>query len=137
MIMKLNKEKLNIITNFLEDEISPVLLILFGSATDGNFGPDSDIDIAFLSDHELTDYKIYLLAQRLAAFIGRDIDLINLKNISTVFKAQIVGKGEVIFTNDKNRKDELFIRILKEYALLNEERRPIIERINEEGKVYG
>jgi predicted nucleotidyltransferase len=135
--MNLNNKEIDIIKGFLIDEISPILLIIFGSALNGNFRPDSDIDIAFLSEKEYPDYKVFILSQRLAALLGRDIDLVNLRNVSTVFKARIIGNGEVIYTKDEKMMNELFIRILKEYALLNEERKPIIERINKEGRVYG
>lgn len=135
--MNLNNKEIDIIKGFLIDEISPILLIIFGSALNGYFRPDSDIDIAFLSEKEYPDYKVFILSQRLAALLGRDIDLVNLRNVSTVFKARIIGNGEVIYTKDEKMMNELFIRILKEYALLNEERKPIIERINKEGRVYG
>lgn len=39
-----------IIVETLTKKVSPFLIILFGSTTNGNIHKDSDIDIAFLSD---------------------------------------------------------------------------------------
>ena len=52
-------------------------------------------------------------------------------------KAQIVGTGKLIYCRDQTFKANYIIRALKEYALLNEEREAILERIKKEGVIYG
>jgi len=111
-----------VVVDILKREISPWLIILFGSLAKGNFRQDSDIDIAFFSDREVSNIERFRISQELADKLNRDVDLVDLKSASTVLKAQIVGKGEVIYCEDEKRKNLFFMRVLKEYALLNEER---------------
>ncbi len=134
--LKINVGDIEKIKNFLVEKLSPLFIFVFGSVVDGNFRKDSDIDIAFLSQNEISSYEVFMIAQELASILSRDIDLIDFKKASTVFKAQIVGKGEVIYLTDGNTVDEFMIRALKEYALLNEERAVILDRIKEEETIY-
>lgn len=124
------------IKHFLLDNVSPVLIFLFGSTVSGNFRPDSDIDVAFLTTLEFSDYECFMLAQQLADILSRDVDLINLAAASSVLQAQVVGKGEVIYAQDRQIEAEFKIRALKNYAFLNEERFEIIDRIRKEGEIY-
>jgi predicted nucleotidyltransferase len=60
---------------------------------------DSDIDIAFYNEEQsLTTYEIFLLAQELADILKIEVDLVNLRTASTVFKAQIYTTGAVIYS---------------------------------------
>lgn len=81
--------------------------------------------------------KSFMKAQELADIFNRDVDLVNLSLASTVFKAQVVGKGKVIFCSDDTKRMYFELRSFKEYALLNEERAKILERIRKSGTVYG
>ena len=119
------------------EKLNPVLVYVFGSFARGELREDSDIDLAFLSDGEFTSYEIFMLAQEIAEIYNREVDLIDLKKASTVFKAQIVGTGDVIYCSDENIKTNFQIRAFKEYALLNEEREEILNSIKERGSVYG
>ncbi|AWI03693.1 type VII toxin-antitoxin system MntA family adenylyltransferase antitoxin [Clostridium drakei] len=134
------KQNLNIniekITDFLVENIKPYLIYLFGSSVNGVFREDSDIDIAFMSDKKITEYEVFMLAQELADILKRDVDLINLKNASTVFKAQIVGKGKVIYCSDDKRRMYFEMYVFKDYALLNEEREIILNSIKQRGHIY-
>ena len=86
------------------EKLNPVLVYVFGSFARGELREDSDIDLAFLSDGEFTSYEIFMLAQEIAEIYNREVDLIDLKKASTVFKAQIVGTGDVIYCSDENIK---------------------------------
>ena len=97
------------------EKLNPVLVYVFGSFARGELREDSDIDLAFLSDGEFTSYEIFMLAQEIAEIYNREVDLIDLKKASTVFKAQIVGTGDVIYCSDENIKTNFqkpFLRIL-------------------------
>jgi len=133
----LSNNDLNKIKDILVSNINPYLIYLFGSSVNGAFREDSDIDIAFLSDNELSDYEVFMIAQEIAGVFNRDIDLIDLSKASTVFKAQIVGTGKVIYCSDDTRRMYFEMRSFKEYALLNEEREVILRSIKERGSVYG
>jgi uncharacterized protein len=54
--------------------------------------------------------------------------LIDLHKASTVMKAQIVGKGRLIYEQDPPKRMNFSMVAFKEYALLNEERQVISEQ---------
>lgn len=124
------------IKDILINRVSPYLIIIFGSAAKKRLRKDSDIDIAFLSDKYFDDYEIFMVSQELADVLNRDVDLIDLNKATTVFKAQIIGNGRVIYSKDDRRVNEYKIRVLKEYCLLNEERQVVLQKIKERGYVY-
>ncbi|SKA03401.1 type VII toxin-antitoxin system MntA family adenylyltransferase antitoxin [Selenihalanaerobacter shriftii] len=126
--LSISKEKIELIIEHLIAEVSPVLIYLFGSVSKGVLRPDSDIDIAFLSEVELDEYEVFLLAQRLADKIDRDVDLIDIKRASTVLKAQII-QGALIYNGDNLKKMNFELQTMKKYAKLNEERVEIISKI--------
>ncbi|MEH7377371.1 type VII toxin-antitoxin system MntA family adenylyltransferase antitoxin [Neobacillus drentensis] len=82
--------------------------------TNGNIHKDSDIDIAFLSDDKKLDkYEIFLIAQEIATKLNRDVDLIDLSEASTVFQAQVIYTGRVIYCTDNNKKAKFELKTLK------------------------
>jgi predicted nucleotidyltransferase len=76
--LNIDKNSVDKIIEFLVENIKPYLIYLFGSSVNGVFRMDSDVDIAFISDVETSDYEIFMLAQKLADILKRDIDLIDL-----------------------------------------------------------
>lgn len=66
----------------------------------------------------------------------KDIDLINLNETSTVFAAQIVSKGHILHTKDDVLIQTYSMKIFKEYAKLNEERKVVLDSIREDGSIY-
>ncbi|GAB6180170.1 hypothetical protein JCM14036_14890 [Desulfotomaculum defluvii] len=125
--MKTISEKdILLINRYLLEKVSPYLIMLFGSAVKGTFNETSDIDIAFLSDITHNDYDLFIIGQGLADMIGKEVDLVDLKNASTVFQAQIFFTGREIFCNDINKKRLFQVLTYKKYAKLNEERKPIL-----------
>lgn len=125
------------IVPYLLKELEPYVILLFGSFVNGTLRNDSDIDIAFLSEKEISEYHLFTTGQILAGKIGREVDLIDLRKASTVFKAQILGKGMVVYLGDERKFNEFRIRALKEYFILNDERAPIFEAIKRRGRIYG
>jgi len=125
------------IIEYLRNKVSPLFIILFGSTVKGNVHNESDIDIAFLSENQNFDkYILFMFAQELAATLERDVDLIDLKQASTVFQAQIVQTGKAIYCSDDRKKAEFEMKVLKMYAKLNEERSEILKKIDESGTIY-
>ncbi|OOM77204.1 nucleotidyltransferase domain-containing protein [Clostridium sp. BL-8] len=121
----------------LKKEFNPIVIYLFGSAVQNRLRDDSDIDIAFLTDNDVNDYECFIKAQELADVFNRDVDLINLNASSTVFKAQVVGTGKIIYCSDETKRMYFEMRAFKSYAMLNEEREVILKKIKERGTVYG
>lgn len=133
----MNKNYDDLIISFLRKKINPYLIMLFGSINKDYFRNDSDIDIAFLSDFNLSQYDIFMLAQELADILKRDVDLVDLNKASTVFKVQIISTGRIIYSSDEYRRATFMMRALKEYALLNEERKIIIDNMLKGSEING
>ena len=125
----LGEENIATINHFLQKSMAPFLLILFGSCGKGSMRSDSDVDIAFLSEKEYGAYEVFIIAQELATLIGRDVDLVDLCRASSVLKAQIVSSGKVIYCADEAQRMVFFMNALKEYAVLNEHRLPVMAKI--------
>ena len=100
------------IVKYLSDRLGAHTVILFGS------------DIAFIADREEQE-DLSQHARELAALTGRNVGLISFNTAEPALKAQIVGRGKVIFDSRPYERAILFMRALKEYAFLNEERERI------------
>uniref|UniRef100_C5D433 Nucleotidyltransferase n=1 Tax=Geobacillus sp. (strain WCH70) TaxID=471223 RepID=C5D433_GEOSW len=124
------------IVQFLVKKINPYVIYLFGSEAKQQARQDSDIDLAFLSERTLSHYERFMIAGELAAILNCDVDLVDLKEATTVFQAQVVGKGKVLYCADDDKKAQFEMKVFKEYAKLNEERAEILERIRKRGAVY-
>lgn len=123
----LTDEQLHTVIAILRQELDPFLIYLFGSAARKQLRTDSDIDLAFLSVQTRDGYEVFVVAQQIAALLGREVDLIDLKKASTVLQAQIITKGNDIYAADRNQLRTFEMRTLKEYALLNEERQIVLD----------
>lgn len=135
--MYLSDEEKARIVAALKGAIDPVLIYLYGSFARGEGREDSDIDIAVCCRQEQSSYTLFMTSGELASALKREVHLVDLGTVSTVLGAQIVGNHEVLYSEDEVFRANLNIRFFKEYALLNEERACIIERVREEGQVYG
>ena len=119
--------QLNMAIEILKEEFNPIVIYLFGSGAKNKLRDDSDID----------SYECFMKAQELADIFNREVDLINLNTSSTVFKAQVVGTGKIIYCRDEIKRMYFEMRSFKAYAMLNEEREVILNKIKERGTVYG
>jgi predicted nucleotidyltransferase len=129
--------QLNKAIEMLKEEFNPIVIYLFGSAAKNKLRDDSDIDIAFLTDKDVDPYECFMKAQELADIFNREVDLISLSTSSTVFKAQVIGTGKIIYCSDETKRMYFEMRAFKSYAMLNEEREVILKKIKERGTVYG
>ncbi len=86
---------------------------------------------------KVDEYELFTLANELSFIVRRGVQIINLKNISTVFASQIVGTREVIYSIEENKRIEYEIRAFKDYAKLNEERQVVLDAIKKDEKIYG
>ena len=117
--------------------MKPSFIIVFGSYAKGLSRQNSDIDIAFYSeDTVLSSYDLFIIAQELADLLKIEVDLIDLRRASTVLKAQIFTNGKVIFADDELLLKKQQMTALRMYAELNEQRKEILNRIEESGCVY-
>lgn len=133
----MNSDAYRIIQDFLRQKLTPVYIIVFGSFARNTAHQTSDIDIAFYShDDSISSYDIFIMAQELADILKKEVDLIDLRTASTVFKAQIYTDGITIYSDDDLLLKEQQMLALSMYAKLNENRAPVLKKIAESGSVY-
>lgn len=113
---------------------------LFGSYGTEDERPSSDVDIAILLPPEQAKAAGSLLLGELhlalAELLGKEVDLVNLRQVSTVFQKEIVMTGQQIHCADAYAADEFEMLTLSYYQKLNEERREILAAFAESGRAY-
>lgn len=127
------------IVNFLCEEVEGLAAVyLFGSSITSHYSDESDVDIAFLSQEEnFKPTKRWSLIGDLSILLGRDVDLVDLRQANTVHQVQIVSNGELIFSADTFNKDRFENRIFQLYLTLNDDRIEVLKGIEDDSQVYG
>ncbi len=126
------------ITEFLTDQIPQVIAIYqFGSQARGEARPTSDIDLAILARHPISAERLFEIAQDLAIRLHHDVDLLDLRTLSTVMRMQVLSTGQRLGTLDDQAAAEFEMYAYADYARLNEERRDLLKGITQRGLVYG
>ena len=115
-------------------------IYVFGTYGTPDEWPDSDVDIAVLLPHELARRNPRLMLTpchyALADALERSVDLLNAREISTVFQKEIVETGRRVFCADDEALAAFEMLTLSHYQKLNEERKEILESFEETGKAY-
>jgi len=131
--LMIGNEKIKIIKKILVGALTPSLIYIFGSTVKGKGRKESDIDIAILNDREVDEYELFILSQKLADILKKEVDLIDLNKASTVFKIQIIKTGKLIYNSNNLKKMYFQMRTMKDYVVLNEERQEVIDKIKSRG----
>ena len=129
----------------MDTDLSPLLdavpdleaAYVFGSRATGDARPDSDLDVAVLAPRPLDPVDRFRFQERLAAHLGLDVDLVDLRSASTVMRAEVLRTGRVVLDRDPTARAFWEVTAMSAYALLNEERRDILEDVRRRGRVYG
>jgi predicted nucleotidyltransferase len=114
-----------------------VVVYLFGSQAGDAARPGSDVDLAVLAAEPIAPGRLLHARQELVSRLRRDVDLIDLARASTVMRAQVVSTGRLLRNGDPSFCEHFEATVYSAYARLNEERREILARIREEGRVHG
>lgn len=113
---------------------------LFGTAGTSDERSDSDIDVALLLPPGLAKQTVSLvlgpLHQQLNNMFRNQVDLINLRLVSTVLQKEIVFAERRIYCADQYHVEEFEMLVLSYYQQLNYERRAILESFKEDGRAY-
>ncbi len=113
---------------------------LFGSHGTEAEWPDSDIDLAILLPprRAKTTTAVELNACRalLSEQTRKDVDLVNIRRVSTVFQKEITTTGRILYCADQYAVDEFEMLVISYYQKLNEERREILEEFAKTGRAY-
>lgn len=114
-------------------------IYLFGSFGTLHETPSSDVDVAILLSHTQAKTLGSLVMSEcrgaLEDSLGRSVDLLNARLISTVMQIQVIQDNRRIYTGDAFAADEFEMLAVSFYQKLNEERRLILEDIVATGRV--
>ena len=112
-------------------------IYLFGSESAGEQHAHSDIDLAVMSNATLLPMRLWEVSQELASRAARDVDLVDLREASTVMRMQVISTGERLFCANEQRCEVFEDFVFSAYARLNEERAAILQDIRGRGSIYG
>lgn len=105
---------------------APAVIYLFGSHGTPAEHPASDIDIAFLPTTPVDRVQCFQVSCDLAEKLGRDVDLVDLSQASTVMAKEVLRTGAPIAIKDPLHYRKFEMLTLSDYARLNEEREAVI-----------
>lgn len=63
------------------------------------------------------------------------MDLINLREVNTVFQNEIITEGSLIYLADEAETDAFEMKVMSAYQKLNDERAAILKDIEATGRV--
>jgi len=130
-----------IIRIILESYPDAQAIYIFGSHDTEDEWPASDMDIGLLLPPRQAK-KTSLLALSscravLADYVRKDVDLVNLRQVSTVFQKEIIATGRLIHCGNPYAVDEFEMLVISYYQKLNQERRELLDAFMETGRAYG
>ena len=115
-------------------------IYLFGSYGTENEWPNSDIDVALLLPHaeakQIGTLQLSNLQITLTLHLKKDIDLVNIRQVSTVFQKEIITAERRIFCADQYAADEFEMLVLSFYQRLNVARKEILDAFWETKRAY-
>jgi uncharacterized protein len=115
-------------------------IYLFGSFGTEHEWPNSDIDIALLLPPTQAKLENNLPLSQcrfdLEEALHKGIDLLNLRQVTTVFQQEIINSGRLIYVSDQYGVDEFEMLVWSFYQKLNEERQAILESFLKTGRAY-
>jgi predicted nucleotidyltransferase len=115
-------------------------IYMFGSYGTQNEWPTSDVDIALLLPHAQASREQHLdlsaCRREFEEALRREVDLINLRQVNTVFQKEIIAEGRLIYCADTLALDEFEMLVISYYQKLNEERREILKAFFKTGRAY-
>ena len=115
-------------------------IYLFGSYDTEHEWPDSDVDIALLLPpkkvREAGSLALSPLWFELERLLGKTVDLIDLRQASTVFQKEIIMADRRIYCRDEYAVDEFEMLTLSFYQKLNQERSEVLAEGLRSGRFY-
>lgn len=116
-------------------------IYLFGSCATGEEWPDSDIDIGLLlppnPEAAADPMSLNLCGATLADCLRKKVDLVDVRQVSTVMQKEVIAAGRMLFCMDQYAVDEFEMLVLSYYQKLNEERRELLDAFAQTGRAYG
>jgi hypothetical protein len=116
----------------------PYSVYLYGSRAAGLARADSDYDFALIAPEPLSRVAIGRIRDSLMDSLPgeSEVDCVDMRRIALTLAAQILESGMVLLPGDEGERARLETRLMSMYAILNEERRGVLEDIQARGSVY-
>ncbi len=115
-------------------------IYLFGSWGTEDEWPSSDVDIAVLlppKEAKMVGSGHWnALAMSLGDVMHKTVDLINLRQVSTVFQKEVIMADRRVYTGDEYAADEFEMLTLSFYQKLNQERAEVLVEGLQSGRFY-
>ena len=135
----MNREA-DIVQAVLEHYPDAQAIYLFGSYGTEEEWPESDADIAVLLPprEAKKNGSLMMSAVRfvLESILKKDVDLINLRQVSTVLQKEVVAADHRVYAGDVFAAEEFEMLTLSNYQKLNEERAGIVASALADGRFH-
>lgn len=125
------------LVDLLNERVNPSFILLFGSHAKGTAREDSDIDLGYYAVELLSSYERFILAGELAQVAKREVDVVNIREVDTVFAMQIFSTGKLLSCRDENEFIKQRMKAFSMYIHLNQQRADVLQSIRERGSVFG
>ncbi len=107
----------------------------------GSFGredewPDSDIDLAVLRPPGTVLSDVLGLAGKISERVGREVDLVDLRTVGDVLRAEVLAEGRAIYVTQPASVLAWEASAMSRYAHHREEIRDILEDFRRTGVGY-
>ena len=110
-------------------------IYLFGSYASGYANEKSDVDIAILQEKCIPSKLKFELSLDLSLLLKKDVDLVELRYVNTLFQSEIVNTSKRIATFDETACDLYENYILCHAIDFREFRKPLIQDIVKRGYI--
>lgn len=114
-----------------------VAVILFGTFGSEYETHESDLDLALLANSTLDPLSLWNLSQEIALVVKRDVDLIDLRQASTVFRFQVISSGKVIYCANEKEYAQFDTTTFSMYFDFQETRKEILRDYEKGDLKYG
>lgn len=115
-------------------------IYFFGSHGTEDEWPSSDIDMAILlpptEAKKVGALDMSDLHGALIRLFGKQVDLINLRIVSTVFQKEIIVANRRIYCADEHAADDYEMLTISFFQKLNDERAEIVDAFFRSGRAY-
>ena len=101
-------------------------VVLYGSHATGHATSKSDIDLAVLLTKPVSPKRLWESAQTMACRFVKDVDLIDLKEATTVLQKEVLYNGIWLVKVDEPVCNLFETHVFSKYQQLQEDRRDII-----------
>ena len=112
---------------------------LFGSFGTEDETAASDVDIAILlapdRGKSITPMQFFEVRCALEELLCRDVDLVNLRDVNTVFRHEVLKDARRLYCTDTYAADVFEMLTMSFYQKLNEERAGILDEIAASGRI--